>query len=169
MITNDEDLKPKSKQQKKREAEAVQALGVELVELSAEQNKELFEKIELPDKLRAALLECRSIKAHKARRRQLQYIGKLMRNIDVTPIQLLLAEFKRGGKVATEKLHHIERWRERLLTEGDEAFNELLQLHPEAKARYVQQLIVSALKEADQQQPPRAARLLFKYLRELEE
>ena len=148
MTTDDEELKPKSKQQQKREAEAVQALGAELVELPAPQIKELFDKLELPDKLREALLECRSIKSRKARRRQLQYIGKLMRDFEVAPIRLLLAEFKRGGRAATAQQHHIERWRERLLTEGDKAFNELLRLHPEVNAQHVQQLIASALKQS---------------------
>jgi ribosome-associated protein len=167
MSNDNEELRPKSKQQQKREAEAVQALGTAVVELPATQFKALVDKLDLPDKLRDALLECRTMKAREGRRRQLQYIGKLMRGIDPAPIQQMLAEFERGGQLATAQLHNIERWRERLLAEGDEAFKELLRIHPEANATQLQQLIVSARKELSEQQPPRAARKLFKYLREL--
>lgn len=165
---NDEQRPSKQrKQQQKREAEAAQTLGATLVELPEAQFKRLLDKAELPDTLREALLLCRSMKAREGRRRQLQYIGKLMRGIDAAPIQQMLAEVERGGQLATAQLHHIERWRERLLAEGDEAFKELLCLHPEADAPHIQQLIISARHEFSLQQPPRAARKLFKYLREL--
>jgi ribosome-associated protein len=155
------------KQQQKREAEAAQALGITLVELPAAQFNRLLDKIELPDTLHEALLLCRTMKAREGRRRQLQYIGKLMRNIDVEPIQQMMTNLARGGQIATAQLHHVERWRERLLTEGDEALKELLRIHPEADASLVEQLIVSAHKELSEKQPPRAARKLFKYLRAL--
>ena len=168
MTTDNDDFIPKkSKAQQKREAEAAQALGAELVKLSAAQLKILVEKIELPDKLCEALLACESIKAREAHRRQLQYIGKLMRGIDVVPIQHALTEVKRGGQVATAQLHLIERWRDRLLTEGNAGLNELQQNYPSADVAHIQKLIATARKESAQQQPPRAARLLFKYLREL--
>jgi ribosome-associated protein len=168
MITDDEELKPrKSKQQQKREAEAVQALGTELVELPAPLFNSLIDKLELPEKLHEALVACRSIKAREARRRQLQYIGKLMRGIDCEPIAQKLAALKQGRQTANAQLHHIERWRERLLTEGDAALNDLLRLHPQADSAQVQRFIASAHKELAEKQPPRAARKLFKYLREL--
>ena len=90
-----------------------------------------------------------------------------MRAMDTTPIQKTLAEIMKSGQVATVQHHRIERWRERLLNEGDVAFNELVATHPEADAKQVKQLIAKAHKEAAHKQPPRAARLLFKYLREL--
>jgi len=168
MTTDNDDIRTKkSKGQQKREAEAAQALGAELVKLTAGQLKTLVDKLELPDNLREALLACESIKAREAHRRQLQYIGRLMRDIELEPIQQQLEQVKRGGQVATAQLHQIERWRERLLIEGEAAINELLQQHPETDARQVRQLIASALKEAAHNQPPRAARLLFKYLREV--
>lgn len=162
-----QEFEPKSKQQQKREAEAVQAVGAELVNLSASQLNEVFDKLDLPDNLRDALLACRSIKSHSARRRQMQYIGKLMRGIDVAPIKQLLAVFKRGGQAEAAQLHRTERWRERLLTEGDTAFNELMKNYPKTNSAQVQKLIATANRESAQHQSPRAARLLFKYLREL--
>ena len=167
MYNNSEGPEPKSKQQQKREAEAVQELGAALVELPATQFKSLVEKLALPDKLCDALVECRALKAREGRRRQLQYIGKLMRGIDAAPVQQLLAEFERGGHMESTQLHDIERWRERLLTDGDVALKALLQIHPEADAVHLQKLIVSAHKDSVQNQPPRAARMLFRCLREL--
>jgi len=169
-MSNDSDeLKPKSKAQQKREAEAAQVLGKKLVELSVSQINELSDKTDMSDKLHEALLACQTMKAREARRRQLQYIGKLMRNLDLEPVEKLLAEFKHGGQHATAQLHKTERWRERLLTEGEAAFTELLQTFPEADAKQLRKLIAGAQREASHQQPPRSARLLFKYLRELME
>jgi len=91
MFSENEELEPKSKQQQKREAEAVQALGTAIVKLPATHFNALVAKLVLPDQLCNALTECRAIKAHEGRRRQLQYIGKLMRGIDAGPIQQVLA------------------------------------------------------------------------------
>jgi len=167
MSSDNDEFKPKSKAQQKREAEAAQVLGAKLVELSVTQINELSDKTNMSDKLHEALLACRSIKAREARRRQLQYIGKLMRDLDLTPIEKILTEFKRGGQVVTAQFHKMERWRERLLNEGETAFNELLQTYPEVDAKQVRKLIASAQREASHKQSPRSARLLFKYLREL--
>ena len=167
-VDNDEFTKP-SKQQQKRDAEAAQALGTELVKLSGAQLKTIIDKLELPDKLREALLACRSIKSHEAHRRHLQYIGKLMRGIDTSPIQQALAQVKQGGQAAAAQLHQLEHWRERLLSEGNAALDELLQHYPKADAVQIQNLVAKAHSESAQLQPPRAARLLFKYLRVLME
>lgn len=167
MSADQEEFRPKSKQQQKREAEAAQELGKAMVELPMAQFKVVIDKIALPERLHDALLQCRSIKSREARRRQLQYIGKLMRDIEPEPIQQLLAQLKRSGQVATTQLHRLETWRERLLTEGEEAFQELLSLHPQADAKHIRQLIATAQREAAHKQAPRAARTLFRYLRDL--
>jgi len=168
MAAEDEELQPrKSKGQQKREAEAAQAVGTELVELPAASFNALIDKLDLPDDLTEALVTCRSIKAREGHRRQLQYIGKLMRGIDCAPIEQKLAELKRGGQIATAQLHQIERWRDRLIAEGDEVVTELANLHPQADTTQIRQLIANARKESSLQQPPRAARKLFKYLRQL--
>ena len=167
MSSEETEFTKKSKGEQKREAAAAQALGVELVKLSAAQLKTLLSNIELPDNLREALVACQKIKSHEAHRRQLQYIGKLMRDIEIEPLQKQLAQAKRGGQVETAQLHLIERWRDRLLTEGDMALKELLHDYHMADASHLQQLIATARKEYELKQPPRAARQLFKYLREL--
>jgi len=162
-----DEREPKSKAQLKREAEAAQVLGMKLIELSVSQINELSEKTDMSDKLHEALLACQNIKAREARRRQLQFIGKLMRDMELAPVEKLLNEFKRGGQVATAQLHKTERWRDRLLNEGETAFKELLQTWPQVDANHVRKLIASVHRQAAHKQPPASARLLFKYLREL--
>ena len=163
---DENEFRPKSKQQLKREAEAVQALGAALVALPSAQFKRAIDKLDLPERLLHALEEYRRIKAHEAKRRQLQFIGKLMRDIDPAPVQAVLTEQAQGGRRASAQLHQLEEWRERLLTEGDAALNELLNLHPAADAKRLRQLIQQARQERSQQATPRAARQLFKLLRE---
>ena len=165
-LDNDDDFQIISKSQQKREAEAAQVLGKELAQLSESQIKDIAEKLEFSDKLRHALLECRSIKAHGAHRRHLQYIGKLMRDVELEPIQAMLVEIKRGGAAQAAQLHAIEDWRERLLTEGEPALSELQQSYPELDIKHVRKLIAAAKREAEHNQPPKSARLLFRYLRD---
>lgn len=167
MTDYDDEYEPKDRQQLKLEAAAAQALGDAIIALSAPHFEALITKLDLPDKLCDTLVACRSVKAHEGRRRQLQFMGKLMRDVDPAPIQQMLAEFKRGGDVAAKQTQNVERWRERLLAEGDVALKELLQLYPNANAARLKSLIANARKESADQQAPRAARTLFKVLREL--
>src|SRR5262245_19746567 len=108
---SDEELKP-SKTRRKKDMHALQDLGAALVELSAER----LEAVDMPDNLREAIVEARRLhKQHEARRRQLQYIGRLMRDVDATPIRAKLEEWQGRSSAATAALHRIERWRDRLL------------------------------------------------------
>jgi len=167
-MTDDEEGRPlkKSKQQQKREAEAAQQMGREMVELPQAHFDALTKRLDLPEDLHQALLAARSIKSHEAHRRQLQYIGKLMRGIETAPIEQALAQLRQGGQQARARQHHLEHWRERLLQEGEAALDELLQLQPQADAARMRQWIAQARKEAAELQPPRAARQLFRYLRD---
>lgn len=152
-----------SKSQRKREMHALQALGEELVELSVDQ----FKKIDLPEDLRIAILEARRIHQRGARKRQMQFIGRLMRNVDAAPIQEHLDTLRGHSQRAAQQLHNIERWRDRLLAEGDSALEELLQSYPHADVQNLRQLLRNANKEALANKPPSAARSLFRSLREL--
>ena len=100
-----------SKSQLKRDMEALQALGQRLVEINAEQ----LASIELPERLREAVLEARRIRSREGRRRQLQYIGKLMRDMDLAPIETALGQKSRDDAFEGEKHKRIEAWRTRLL------------------------------------------------------
>lgn len=153
----------KSKSQVKREMHALQDLGKELVELPKEQ----FAKITLPDAIREAILEAQHIHKHGALKRQLQYIGKRLREVDADEIREQLDTLAGQSKQAVANLHHIERWRDSLLSDGDEALEKLVDEFPRADRQYLRQLIRNADKETKQNKPPKSARALFKYLRDL--
>lgn len=153
----------KSKSQLKREMLALQEMGEELVGLSAAK----LRKLALPEALLNAVLEAQAMHQRGARKRQLQYIGKVMRTVDAEPIRQALAALNNPHGQDTAQFHKVERWRERLLSGGDEALEELLADYPQADRQQLRQLLRNAETEAKVNSAPRAARLLFQYLREL--
>ena len=155
-------LDPPSKSQRKREMHELQDLGVELVALNDEQ----LASVALPESLLDAVMHARSLTKHEARRRQMQYIGKLMRNVDPEPIRERIAAYKSVSTAHTARLHRLERWRARLLEE-EGALAELLSAHPEADAARLRLLIRNAARERAAGQPPKSFRALFKLLDEL--
>ncbi len=157
---DDSDAGP-SKSQKKRESTALQDLGVELVKLS----KDRLSKMNLPERLYLELLEAQRLTANGAIRRQMQFIGKLMRDVEVEPIVEQLSAIRGESSAAKAEFHLLERWRERLL-EDDAALTEWLAQHPAADAQQMRQLIRNARKEAAESKPPKSSRQLFRLLRD---
>ncbi len=153
----------KSKSQVKREMHALQELGKELVNLPKEQ----FASIKLPEALYDAIAEARHIHQHGALKRQLQYIGKRMRSENAEEIREQLDTLTGQSRQAVATLHHIERWRDRLLEDGDTALAELVAEFSNADRQYLRQLVRNAKKETLGNKPPKSTRALFKYLREL--
>jgi ribosome-associated protein len=155
---------PVSKTQRKKQVAGLQDLGAELVALSEEQ----LARIELPERLRDAVMDARRIITFEAKRRQLQYIGKLMRSVEAGPIRAALdaALARSHREAATHK--RTEAWRERLLS-GPEAVGELLAEHPGADGRRLRALVRAALRERAENLPPRAFRELYQALRTLME
>ncbi|KPJ87687.1 MAG: hypothetical protein AMJ53_17770 [Gammaproteobacteria bacterium SG8_11] len=151
-----------SKSQLKRESHSRQSLGEELVKL----NKEQLRTFNLPEDLQQAVELAQSIKQHGAKKRQLQYIGKLMRNIDIEPIKQGLDDLKGISAQAIATQHNIEQWRQRLIDGGDEALHALLEEHPGIDRQRIRQLLRNVQKETQNNKPPKAFRELFKYLRE---
>ncbi len=149
-----------SKTRRKRQMEDLQHLGEALVKLPPSQ----FEQMALPEDLRAAVADCRRFTRHEAVRRQMQFIGRLMRGIDGAPIRAQLDALRGRSAQATARLHRAERWRERLL-EDDAALTELLREAPELDSTRLRQLVRAARQEAALAKPPRAARELFRLLR----
>lgn len=111
-----------SKSAKKREQQALQTLGEQLITLP----ERTLDGIPLSDELREAVMLARRIKSHSALRRQRQLIGKLMRSADVEPIREALAHIDRRHHISTRTLHEAEQWRERLLSGGQAALDEFL-------------------------------------------
>ncbi|TRZ94531.1 MAG: DUF615 domain-containing protein [Rhodocyclaceae bacterium] len=152
-----------SKSQLKREMTALQDLGAELVALS----KERLAKIDMPERLRDALLDAQRFTKHEARRRQMQYIGKIMRDIDATPLQAAMDEIKGNSEAANIRQHRLENLRTRLM-EDETRFSEVARDFPGADIQHLRQLRRNALNEEQQGKPPRAYRELFRELRDLE-
>lgn len=153
---------PISRTQRKRQVLALQDLGVELVALDAER----LALIELPEALRDAVVEARRITGFEARRRQMQYIGKLMRKVDAEPIRTALEAWQAESRGHTAAQKRVERWRERLLAEPG-ALAELLAQYPRADAQRLRALIRNALSEREAGKPPRSYRELYQALRAL--
>ena len=162
---DEEDLGP-SKSAIKRQMTALQKVGEELVALS---DREL-EKIPLDSEpLRLAILETRRIRSNNARRRQLQYIGKLMRKVDAQPIEDALNALHQQRQGKTDAFHELEKLRDELLSEGLSAVEQVIQRFPGADRQHLRQLLRQQQREQSQAKPPAASRKLFKYLRELSE
>jgi len=152
-----------SKTRRKREMLELQALGAALAALPDGQ----LARIELQDELREAVLEARRIKSHEAKRRQMQYIGRLMRGLDPEPIRAQLAAVDGGSAQAAAAHRRLEAWRERLL-EDDAALTGFAGGHPGADLQKMRTLIRNAREEQRHGKPPRAYRELFRMLKSLE-
>lgn len=145
-----------SKSDLKRESERLQSLGESLLTLRSG----LFARLSLPDALRDALDAARRISDFEGRRRQLQYVGKLMRKLDedaVQAIEAALREQREGSAADTQQLHQAEHWRDRLLAD-DDALGQWLREHPDTDAQHLRSLLRQARKEAQPERPGEARR-----------
>ena len=151
-----------SKTRKKKDMLALQDLGAQLVEL----NEQQLETMRLPESLLDAVQEARRLTKHEARRRQMQYIGRLMRDIDAVPIRDRLDKWLGQGREHTAQLHTLERWQEELLG-GDPALARFLHEYPGTDSQKLRTLIRNARREQSAAMPPRSYRELFRVLREM--
>lgn len=155
-----------SKSELKRRMHALQALGVSLVELGEGQ----LARIPIDsDELLKAIAEAKRIRSNSARKRHMQYIGRLMRDIDPAPIQRALDEIHEGRRQDAAALHDLEALRARALAAGPAGVDIVLQRWPQAERQKLRQLILQHQRESSQGKPPAASRKLFKYLRELQQ
>lgn len=161
-VVDEENITSKTKL--KQAADAVQEVGRKLVDLP----KEKLNKLNLEESLMDAVLEAKRITANGAIRRQMQYIGRLMRDTDVAPIIEQLTKWEGKNQEENARFHQMERWRTRLL-ESQEAVSEFLNLYPQADSQQLRTLIRNAQKEASLQKPPKSSRELFKRIRMLME
>lgn len=164
MQDHDDDIpEGPSKSQLKRESLALQDLGAELVKLPESQ----LAALDLPEKLRDAIELARRITSHGAQKRQRQYIGRLMHDVDAEPIRALLEQLRGSDRVSKARFHETERWRDRLIAEGDTALAEFLERRPTADRQHLRRLVREAAQEAAAGRPPRHARELFRYIQGL--
>lgn len=156
------DEKP-SKSERKREMQALQDIGAKIVKLSVGD----LAHIPLEGPLQEAVLTARRITSHEGLRRQMQYIGKLMRTVDTAAIEAALHDLEHGRQEHNQRFHQLESLRDELLAAGTGGMDKVLEPYPHADRQHLRQLIAAAVKEKEQQKPPAAARKLFRYLREL--
>jgi ribosome-associated protein len=152
-----------SKTQVKRDMAALQELGTALVALGSDR----LAGINLSDPLHQAVRDAQRFTKHEALRRQMQYIGRLMRDVDPEPIRAALGKINGVSAAATARLHAIERLRTKLLEDEAAALAEVVRDHPDADLQHLRQLRRNALREQEQGRPPRAFREIFQVLREL--
>ena len=152
-----------SKSELKRQMQALQDLGKQLTSLPP---KEL-EKFPLEESLLEALQDYQRFKQREAKRRQLQYIGKLMRQADIESIEQALALRQADSDAAKQRLHKLEYWREQLLLGSNDVIELALAEFPGLDRQHIRQLQRQARKEEELVKPPAARRKLFKYLKEL--
>jgi len=153
---------PISKTKLKATADALQALGVKLLDLSPQK----LSQLNLPENLHEAIIEGKKIRANGALRRHRQYIGSLMREIDPEPIIEQFAKWEGHNQAENAFFHQLEKWREQLI-QDDASVEKFISDHPQIDIQILRTLVRNARKEAQQNKPPKSSRLLFKLLREI--
>lgn len=153
-----------SKTQRKKQSHALQDLGEEIVKLPESR----LEALPIDDTLRDAIRSYRETRSHEGRRRQMQYIGKLMRRADPEPLQEAVAAMKLGPAQDSLVLHEAEHWRSALIA-GDEALTRWAAEHPQGDVQQLRSLVRAARKDAaatPEQRSGRAYRELFRFIRQ---
>ncbi|GAB3432672.1 DUF615 domain-containing protein [Massilia solisilvae] len=154
-----------SKSAMKRQMNELQKLGEQLVA----EPRDRVKRVPMPEEVRDAILMCQTITNHEGRRRQLQYVGKMMRTLDeeeVAVIQRTIDSWKGTSKAEAAALHALERRRDKLLAD-DKALTDLLAEHPELDVQHLRTLIRNARREQAENKPPKAYREIFQILKEL--
>ena len=153
-----------SKTQRKSDSHELQALGEALAELPADR----LDALPLSETLLEAVRASKRTRTHEGRRRQMQYIGKLMRGADAESIREAVAEMQLGRARDSLALHQAERSRAELIA-SDAAATSWIERHPEADAQRLRSLVRSARKDAAlvaEQRSGRAYRELFQFIRQ---
>ena len=147
----------------KREIAACSVLGEELSTLQLTQ----LQAFNLPDNIEKAIIDVAKMPHKGARKRQLKYIAGQLHKLDITPIKERLDKLKNKSAHAVREHHQAEKWRDRLINGSNDALTDLLDDYPDADRQHIRQLLRNAQKEAKENKPPKSARLLYRYLKEL--
>lgn len=154
-----------SKSQVKRECHHLLDVGDMILNLKADD----LNSLDLPAELEEAVATALKIKSRSGLKRQRQYIGKLLRNMDSAAIEAQLEKIQHRHDTNTAQFKRLERWRDQLIDNDKDTLNEIISRYPEIDRQHINQLIRAAHQEKKKNKAPAAARKLFKYLRELEE
>ena len=153
---------PPSKSELKRQMAHLQTLGHQIIELKPD----IRARLPLSDDLKAAIVEMGRIRSHEARRRHMQYVGKVMRSEDIAGIEAAFEAIAQEKELRQREFHSLEQQRDRLINDDDSAVNDVVARYPDIDRQTLRQLIRNARRERDAGKPPTSARKLFKVLRE---
>ncbi|MFK7975009.1 MAG: ribosome biogenesis factor YjgA [Halioglobus sp.] len=154
-----------SKSARKREMHALQAMGETLVQLTEKQ----LQQITIEDEnLMEAIIECRNIRSNSARKRHMQYIGKLMRKTDISAIEAGLASLHHTKTTDSNAFHEIETLRDAMIAQGPNSVELAMAKFPDADRQHIRQLLLQHQREVAKAKPPAASRKLFRYLKDLQ-
>jgi len=161
------DPRPPSRSQKKRDSHALQALGGKLAELP----DTALARLPLSPRLAEAIADFKGMTKHEARRRQLQFIGALMREIDSDPLARAVTDMEAGDRESAREFQAVEVWRDALVAGDESELEDMLAPVPE-EARgelrsRIRTLARNARAEAEKNKPQRSGRALFRLLRDL--
>ncbi len=151
-----------SKSQLKREMHKLQALGEQIIAMTPAERS----RFPLSDDLLAAVEETSRIRSHEGRRRHMQYVGKLMRGEDLAAIQAVFDSIEQESRHRDLAFHRLEKWRDRLIEEGDDAVETFIADYPDVDRQALRQLIRNARREREQDKPPTSSRRLFRLIRD---
>jgi len=157
-----ENVERLNKSQQKREIQALLELGKQLAALDAV----TLGKMALPHKLFQALVDVQSMK-YGAEKRQFKLICKILRQINTESLQKTIDELAERKEHQDKNFHRIERWRDRLIEEGQTAITEFMAKYPQAGASEIRQLVRNANKELQQNKPHKSSKALFRLLRNI--
>jgi ribosome-associated protein len=165
MAAEPEDTGEISKSQRKREANELLDLGKLLINMPDSR----LARMPLDDELRREIDFARNIRAHGARKRQMMTVGKKLRLRDVDELLAAVHDLGDKDRKMNARHHHVEAWRDILISGDDKVLTDLLEKAPEVNPQTLRQLIRNARKEASLSKPPASARKLFKMLRDADE
>jgi ribosome-associated protein len=161
------DPRPPSRSQKKRDSSALQVLGGKLAELP----DSALKRLALPPRLEEAIREYKKLTKHEAKRRQLQFIGALMRETDTDPLARAVEDMEAGNRSQAREFHVVEALRAALLSGDESGLEDVVALAPESEQAEVRSrirmLVRNAKAEVEKNKPPRSSRTLFRLLRDL--
>lgn len=154
---------PVSKSQKKREADFLQKMGVQFIDLSMAK----LDALPLSEHLYKAIVDAKSIKSHGAKRRQAQLIGKLMRASDYEAILTAYNQLIEEDSAITANFHEVESWRDKLVMGGKESLTEFINTYHPEEVQHLRQLVKKAIEDQVKARNTGAATALFRYLRSI--
>ena len=149
-----------SKTELKKDSKKIQALGRSIAELSTDEIK----RFNFPANIQQAIKEFKAIKSNSAKNRQTQYLGKLLRAIDLTEAYIVMEQLRTNSQKGIQLDHYVEKWRDKLISDK-EAITEFISLYPSSENQTIRQLIQNSIKEKASNKTPKSYRQLFQVIK----